>query len=370
MDDMAIKMDAQYKEIKEQRESCNHCGGNHATANCSDDDTPMLHEEEAKFMNTFRCTRYYENYRDCDCDRERWRPSAKNEYNREPYKQTNTDEKPDVQTQLDDFIKSQKSTNTFMDLKDKLESSTRNHQASIQNLEAKFDRFAEKQSGRASGSLTSNTQPNPTNKPYQPPQARHEHVNAITTRNGTSYDPPHAPSQTQQPVEVFTDDEEEDELVPQKETITPEIPVTKPYKPIIPYPQRLIKEKMEAQYGKFLDIIRAVRINVSLVNVLAGMPNYGKFLKELVSNKSKLKQISATLLIEECSDIVQNKIPPKLGNPGSFLIPCTFSKTFSCNALADLGASINLMPYSVYAKLSIETLKPTKMSVRLADQSF
>ncbi|GKA44996.1 hypothetical protein Tco_0737792 [Tanacetum coccineum] len=56
----------------------------------------------------------------------------------------------------------------------------------------------------------------------------------------------------------------------------------KPYKPKISYPQRLRKEKMEAQYGKFLDMIRAVRINVSLVNVLAGMPNYGTFLKELV----------------------------------------------------------------------------------------
>ncbi|GJW53484.1 reverse transcriptase domain-containing protein [Tanacetum coccineum] len=68
--------------------------------------------------------------------------------------------------------------------------------------------------------------------------------------------------------------------------------------------------------------------------------------------------------------MIQNKVPPKLGDPGSFLIPCNFNKTFSCNALADLGASINLMPYSLYAKLSLETLKPTKMSVRLADRSF
>ncbi|GKE25073.1 hypothetical protein Tco_1436585, partial [Tanacetum coccineum] len=95
---------------------------------------------------------------------------------------------------------------------------------------------------------------------------------------------------------------------------------------------------MEAQYRKFLDMIRAVRINVLLVDVLAGMPNYGKFLKELV-------------------------IPPKLGDPGSFLIPCNFNKAFSCNALANLGASIKLMPYSLYAKLSLETLKPTKMSL-------
>ncbi|GKC75572.1 reverse transcriptase domain-containing protein [Tanacetum coccineum] len=127
---------------------------------------------------------------------------------------------------------------------------------------------------------------------------------------------------------------------------------------------------MEAQYGKFLDMIRAVQINVPLVDVLAGMPNYGKFLKELISNKNKIEQIYAVFLSDESSAMMQNKVPPKLRDPGSFLIPCNFNKTFSCNALADLGASINLMPYSLYAKLSLETLKPTKMIVRLADKSF
>ncbi|GJR33109.1 reverse transcriptase domain-containing protein [Tanacetum coccineum] len=100
------------------------------------------------------------------------------------------------------------------------------------------------------------------------------------------------------------------------------------------------------------------------------IPNYGKFLKELVSNKHKREQISSAFMSDESSAMIQNKVPPKLGDPGSFLIPCTFSKDFSCNALADLGASINLMPYSLYAKLSLETLKLTKMSERLADQSF
>ncbi|GJX19125.1 reverse transcriptase domain-containing protein [Tanacetum coccineum] len=68
--------------------------------------------------------------------------------------------------------------------------------------------------------------------------------------------------------------------------------------------------------------------------------------------------------------MIQNKVPPKLRDPGSFLIPCNFNKTFSCNALADVGASINLMPYSLYAKLSLETIKPTTISVSLADRSF
>ncbi|GKD84172.1 reverse transcriptase domain-containing protein [Tanacetum coccineum] len=127
---------------------------------------------------------------------------------------------------------------------------------------------------------------------------------------------------------------------------------------------------MEAQYGKFLDMIRAIRINIPLVDVLAGMPNYGKFLKELISNKHKIEQISVAFLSDESSAMIQNKVPPKLGDPGSFLIPCNFNKTFSCNSLADLGASINLMPYSLYAKLCLKILKPTKMSVRLADRSF
>ncbi|GJS13448.1 reverse transcriptase domain-containing protein [Tanacetum coccineum] len=245
---------------------------------------------------------------------------------------------------------------------------------------AKFDRFADKQSGRPSGSLPSNTQPNPkgsSSKPYQPPQARNEHVNDVFTWSVKSYDlpinPNDQPNDSETPVNFDSDDEDE-EPTPQPKPQTPkpvkETPIPKPYKPKIPYRQRLRKKKMEAQYGKFLDMIQAIRINVPLVDVLAGMTNYGKFLKELVSNKHKIEQISAAFLSDENSALIQNKVPPKLGDPGSFLIPCNFNKAFSCDALADLGASINLMPYSLYAKLSLETLKPTKMIVRLADRLF
>ncbi|GJY18757.1 reverse transcriptase domain-containing protein [Tanacetum coccineum] len=137
-----------------------------------------------------------------------------------------------------------------MELKTKLEATTKNHQPSILNLEAKFDRLADRQFARSSRSLPSNTLPNPRGnlpKLYTPPpQARNEHVNVVFTRSGRSYDPPTNPNNSQD----------------------------------------------------------------------------------------------------------QN------------------NKTFSCNALADLDASINLMSYSLYAKLSLEALKPTKMSVRLADRSF
>ncbi|GJS69645.1 reverse transcriptase domain-containing protein [Tanacetum coccineum] len=377
MDAMTLKMDAQYKELQSKAKK--------TKPDLDEDDIPMSREEEVKFMQTFRKTRFYNDYQDRDSNRDNWRSNKRSSYNRDNYR-SNTDDKPyDLQKQFNDFMKSQQTTNafvkeTFMDLKTQLEFVAKNHQASIQNLKTKFDRLADKQSGRSFGSLPSNTQPNPkghNSKTYQPPKSRNEHVNAVFTRSGKSYNPPVNPNNQQDNFETpvnFDSDDEEDEPTPQPKTQNPkqtkETPLLKPYKPKIPYPQRLRKEKMEAQYGKFLDIIHSVRINVPLIDVLARMPNYGKFLKELISNKHTIEQISAAFLSDESSAMIQNKVPPKLGDPGSFLIPCNFNKTFSCNALADLGASINFMPYSLYAKLSLETLKPTKISVRLVDRSF
>ncbi|GJT62575.1 reverse transcriptase domain-containing protein [Tanacetum coccineum] len=253
-------------------------------------------------------------------------------------------------------MKSQQSTNafvkeTFMDIKTQLETVGKKHQVSIQNLKTKFDRLADKQSGLPSGSLPSNTQPNlqgSNSKAYQPSQSRNEHVNAVFTRSDKSNDPPDNSNDQQNNSENpinFDSDDEDDEPPPQPKTQLPkpvkETSLPKPYKPKILYPQCLRKEKMEAQYGKFLDMIRAVRINVPLVDVLAGMPNYGKFLKELISNKHKIEQISAAFLSDESSAILQNTVPPKLGDPGSFLIPCNFNKTFSSeNMLVEVGKFI------------------------------
>nr|GEV75650.1 reverse transcriptase domain-containing protein [Tanacetum cinerariifolium] len=277
----------------------------------------------------------------------------------------------------DDMPMSREEEETFIELKTQLKTVSKNHQAPVKTSKLSST-DADKQSSRSSGSLPSNTQPNPrgrNSKAWQPLQARNEHVNVVFTKSGKSYNPPDNPNDQQNnsknPIN-FDSDDEENEPTPQTQPTKPveETPLPKPYKQKIPYPQRLRKEKIEAQYRKFLDMIRVIRINVPLVDVLAGMPNYGKFLKELISNKHKIEQIYAAFLSDESSAMIQNKVPPKLEDPGSFLIPCNFNKIFSHNVLADLGASINLMPYSLYAKLSLETLKPTKISVRLADRSF
>ncbi|GKE59247.1 hypothetical protein Tco_1498432 [Tanacetum coccineum] len=173
-------------------------------------------------MQTFRKTRFYNDYCERDSNRDNWRLSGRNDYNRDNYR-SNTDDKPyDLQKLINDFMKSQQSTNafvkeTFMDLKTQLETVAKNHQASIQNLETKFGRLADKQSGRPSGSLSSNTQPNlkkHNSKAYQPPQSRNEHVNVVFTRSGKSYNPPVNPNDQRNnyetPINFDSDDEDEE----------------------------------------------------------------------------------------------------------------------------------------------------------------
>ncbi|GJZ93025.1 reverse transcriptase domain-containing protein [Tanacetum coccineum] len=183
MDAMTLKMDAQYKELQTHAKK--------TKPDLDEDDIPMSREEEAKFMKTFCKTHFYNDHRDRGLNRDNWRSNERSSYNRDNYRYNTDDKSYDLQKQFNNFMKSKQSTNafvkeTFMDLKTQLETLAKNHQASIQNLETKFDRLADKQSGRPSGSLPSNTQPNlkgHNSKAYQPPQSRNEHVNAVFTRS-------------------------------------------------------------------------------------------------------------------------------------------------------------------------------------------
>nr|GEU44422.1 reverse transcriptase domain-containing protein [Tanacetum cinerariifolium] len=92
--------------------------------------------------------------------------------------------------------------------------------------------------------------------------------------------------------------------------------------------------------------------------------------KHLLTNKDKLFELARTPLNEHCLTVLLKKLPEKLGDPGKFLIPCDFLKMAKCLALTDLGASINLMPLSVWNKLSLPELSPTCMTLELADRSI
>ncbi|XP_010248092.1 PREDICTED: uncharacterized protein LOC104591019, partial [Nelumbo nucifera] len=100
------------------------------------------------------------------------------------------------------------------------------------------------------------------------------------------------------------------------------------------------------------------------------MPKYAKFLKEVMSNKRKWKDCEMVKLNEECSAILQNKLPPKLKDPRSFSIPCTIGNAEFEKALCDLGASINLMPYSIFKRLGLHKLTSTTITLQLADRSI
>ncbi|KAK5772422.1 hypothetical protein PVK06_048711 [Gossypium arboreum] len=99
------------------------------------------------------------------------------------------------------------------------------------------------------------------------------------------------------------------------------------------------------------------------------MPTYAKFLNKLLTNKRKFEELSTVELNEECSAILQNKLPTKLKDPGSFTIPCLIGSLNVEKALADLGASINLMPYKMFKQLGLGEPKPTRISIKLADRS-
>ncbi|GJX64167.1 reverse transcriptase domain-containing protein [Tanacetum coccineum] len=142
----------------------------------------------------------------------------------------------------------------------------------------------------------------------------------------------------------------------------------------IPYPSRRNdekhREKANEQIEKFYKIFQDMSFEISLADALILMPKFASTLKALIGNKEKLSEMARTPLNEHCSAVILNKLPEKLGDPDKFLIPCDFLGMDECLALADLGASINLMPLSIWKKLSLPELIPTCMTLELADRSI
>ncbi|GJV47923.1 reverse transcriptase domain-containing protein [Tanacetum coccineum] len=145
---------------------------------------------------------------------------------------------------------------------------------------------------------------------------------------------------------------------------------TRPKISQIPFPQRLKKEKEEAQQRKFLENLKQLQLNIPFTEALAQMPKYAKFLKSLLSNKTRLEEACTVTMNERCSAVLLNKLPLKEKDPGSFTIPCDIGNLHIDNALADLGASISMMPYSMYEKLGLGEPKLTRISLELADRSI
>ncbi|KAL5571985.1 hypothetical protein UlMin_021582 [Ulmus minor] len=202
----------------------------------------------------------------------------------------------------------------------KTESHIQNQGVALKNLENQVTQLANALSSKPNGSLPSNTEtPKPNGK---------EHCKAITFRSGNTHKPPP------------------------------------------PFPQRFQKQQQDQQFRRFLDVLKQLHINIPLVEALEQMPNYVKFMKDILTKKRRFGEFETVALTRECSAVLQNKLPPKLQDPGSFTIPCSIGNQYFGKALCDLGASINLMPMSIFKKLGIEEARPTIVSLQLVDRSI
>ncbi|XP_062085342.1 uncharacterized protein LOC133791428 [Humulus lupulus] len=141
------------------------------------------------------------------------------------------------------------------------------------------------------------------------------------------------------------------------------VPVKSIPKPPPPFPQRFRKQQQDGQFRKFLDVLKQLHINIPLVEALEQMPNYVKFLKDILMKKRRLGEFETVALTEGCSAMLKSKIPPKLKDPGSITIPCSIGGRDVGRALCDLGASINLMPMSIFKKLGIGEARPTTVTL-------
>ncbi|GJU89531.1 reverse transcriptase domain-containing protein [Tanacetum coccineum] len=207
-----------------------------------------------------------------------------------------------------------------------------------------FGQFMKMNTASTSGtsSLPSNTVANPRGD-----------LKAITTRSGISYEgPPIPPPLSLIPKVVLREPKViKDTVQPSTENIQPPV----------------VHEKDDIIASKFVEIFRELHFELSFADALLHMPNFASMFKSLLNNKEKLFDLVKTPVNENCSVVILKKLPEKLGDPGKFLIPCDFQGMVECSALADLGTSINIMPLSIWKKLSLPDPTSTQMTLELAD---
>ncbi|KAI5313211.1 hypothetical protein L3X38_042385 [Prunus dulcis] len=228
----------------------------------------------------------------------------------------------------------------------------------IKSLENQVGQIAASLSQREPGKFPSQVIPNPN--------GGHETTNAITLRSGKK---------------VEKDDNKERNSTKTVAAPSPKLTVPSDNSKVsslvnhsitskVPFPRRFLNSKKEQVSKDILETFRKVQVNIPLLDAIQQIPSYAKFLKELCTNKRTFKEHETVALSEEVSAVLLCKLPPKLKDPWSFTIPCLIGNQRFEHALLDLGASINLIPFSVFESLNLGELKKTSVSIQLADQSI
>jgi hypothetical protein len=139
--------------------------------------------------------------------------------------------------------------------------------------------------------------------------------------------------------------------------------------PKAPYPEILQAPKKGGKFEDILEVFKHVQINIPFLDAIQQVPSYVKFLKDLIRVKRKTNVPKKAFLTKQVSSILQCKLPLKYKDPGCPTITYIIGVSQIKRALLDLGASVNLLPYSVYMQLELGNLKPTSMTLQLADRS-
>ncbi|XP_017628966.1 uncharacterized protein LOC108471937 [Gossypium arboreum] len=196
------------------------------------------------------------------------------------------------------------------------------------------------------GKLPSQTEPNPR-----------QNVNAITLHSGKVLETVPAKNHGQ---------EKEREKQISDPTARPKLEVQKPV--VMPplFPRRLARDKKEKEEKEILETFRKVKVNIHSLDAIKQIPRYERFLKELCTSKRRLIGNERVNVGENVSAVLQKKVPPKYKDQGMFAIPCEIGIK---KAMCDLGASINVMPYSIYKLINVGHLKETGVIIQLADRT-
>ncbi|XP_031393661.1 uncharacterized protein LOC116205261 [Punica granatum] len=252
-------------------------------------------------------------------------------------------------TSLEDIVKSL-ATSTL--------SFQKEARASIQNLENQMSQLAttvSKLEG-AKGKLPSQTEINPR-----------ENASAVTLRSGKVLEPA-VPSKNRAQDKIDEGETKKEKSVDETKEDIINTPIQKIVIPP-PFPSRFARAKKEEAEQEILETFRKVEVNIPLLDAIKQVPRYAKFLKELCTNKRKLSKGEKISVGENASAVIQRKLPQKCKDPGMFTIPCTIGEKRIEKAMLDLGASINVMPLSIYRTLNLGPLKDTKIIIQLADRS-
>ncbi|CAN6544237.1 unnamed protein product [Malus baccata var. baccata] len=246
-----------------------------------------------------------------------------------------------------------------------------NLQAAMTNMEKQMGQIALQISERAPGTFPSQTEPNPRGG------ADCKAVRVL--RSGKSFD--NRDENCVQNSRVASQPKADSGIVEKsgnlKDSEQPvnssengaDIVVDRVYEPPMPYPERLKPKVKDQQLTDFMKTLSKVQINLPLIDAIKNIPSYAKFFKNVCTKKKKLVDFEKVILTEQCSAVLLHKLPPKKQDPGSFIISCTIGNSNFKRALIDLGASINLMPFSVFQRLGQGEIKPTSVILQLTDRS-